>query len=57
MKPALLPFLLALAACAGTTKAPACRGEVFQLNPTRMLPPATLATISPAVAPAGSVVR
>ena len=51
----LLP-LLALAACAGTNAAPACRGEVFQLNPTRMVPPATLAA-APVVAPAGSVVR
>ncbi|WP_338666226.1 hypothetical protein VQH23_26015 (plasmid) [Pararoseomonas sp. SCSIO 73927] len=56
MKSALLLSLLALAACAGTTAAPACRGEVFQLNPTRMVPPATLAA-APVVAPAGSVVR
>jgi hypothetical protein len=57
MKPALLLSLLALAACAGTTEAPACRGEVFQLNPTRMLPPATLAAAAPVVAPARGVVR
>ena len=56
MKSALLLSLLALAACAGTTAAPACRGEVFQLNPTRMVPPAPLAA-APVVAPAGSVVR
>ncbi|WP_193009551.1 hypothetical protein [Roseomonas sp. FDAARGOS_362] len=55
MKPALLLSLLALAACAGAG-APACRGEVFQLNPTRMVPPATLAA-APVVAPTGSVVR
>ena len=57
MKPALLLSLLALAACAGTTEAPACRGEIFQLNPTRMLPPATLAATAAVVAPARGVVR
>jgi hypothetical protein len=56
MKPVLLLLLLALAACAGTTEPPACRGEVFQLNPTRMMPPATLAA-APAVVTAGSVVQ
>lgn len=57
MKPALLLSLLALAACAGFTEAPACRGEVFRLNPTRMVPLANLASTAPAVAPAGSVMR
>jgi hypothetical protein len=57
MKPALLLLLLALAACAGFTEAPACRGEVFRLNPTRMVPLAHLATTAPVVAPAGSVRR
>ncbi|WP_424138474.1 hypothetical protein [Roseomonas chloroacetimidivorans] len=56
MKPALLLSLLALAACAGVSEPAACRGEVFQLNPTRMLPPANFAA-APVVAPAGSVVR
>lgn len=57
MKPALLLLpILALAACAGSTEPPACKGEVFQLNPTRMVPPATPAA-APAVAPAGSAVR
>jgi hypothetical protein len=54
MKPVLLLFLLALAACAGTAEPPACRGEVFQLNPTRMMPSATLAAAS---LPAGSILR
>jgi hypothetical protein len=56
MKPALLLSLLALAACAGTTEPPACRGEVFPLNPTRMMPPATLAA-APAAATTGGVVQ
>jgi hypothetical protein len=56
MKPALLLSLLALAACAGASDPPACRGEVFQLNPTRMAPPATLAAV-PATSPAGSLLR
>lgn len=44
MRPALLLLpLLALAACAGAFEAPACRGDVFQLNPTRMMPPGPLA--------------
>ena len=57
MKPALLLSLLALAACAGITEAPACRGEVFRLNPTRMVPLANLAATVPVIAPAGSVRR
>lgn len=54
MKPALLLSLLVLAACASTAEPPACRGEVFQLNPTRMMPAATVAA---AALPAGSLVR
>ena len=57
MKSALLLSLLALAACAGVSEPPACRGEVFQLNPTQMLPAANFAAVAPMVAPAGSVVR
>ncbi|SHK49420.1 hypothetical protein SAMN02745194_05031 [Roseomonas rosea] len=57
MKPALLLSLLALAACAGASEPPACKGEVFQLNPTRMLPPANFAAAAAVGAPAGSVVR
>ena len=57
MKPALLLSLLALAACAGASDPPACKGEVFQLNPTRMVPPATLPPAAPVLAPATSVVR
>jgi hypothetical protein len=57
MKPALLLSLLALAACSGITGAPACRGEVFRLNPTRMVPSANLAAGAPIVVPAGSLVR
>jgi hypothetical protein len=56
MKPVLLLSLFTLAACAGTTEPPACRGEMFQLNPTRMMPPATLAAAPAAVAD-GSVVQ
>jgi hypothetical protein len=56
MKPVLLLSLLVLAACAGTTEPPTCRGEVFQLNPTRMIPPTTLAAAPAAVAD-GSVVQ
>jgi hypothetical protein len=57
MRPVLLLLpLLALAGCAGAFEAPACRGDVFQLNPTRMVPPATLAAV-PGVAPAGNVPR
>lgn len=55
MKPALLLPLLALVACA-SHDAPACRGEVFQLNPSRMGTLASLAA-APAVAPADSVPR
>ena len=57
MKPALLLSLLALSACAGITEAPACRGEVFRLNPTRMVPAANLAAAAPVVAPAGRLIR
>jgi hypothetical protein len=57
MKPALLLSLLALAACAGTTGAPACRGEVFRLNPSRMVSPASLAAGATVVASAGSLMR
>jgi hypothetical protein len=56
MKPVLLLPVLVLAACAGPTEPPMCRGEVFPLNPTRMAPPATLAAAAPA-APAGSFAR
>jgi hypothetical protein len=57
MKPALLLLpVLTLAACAGASETPSCRGEVFQLNPSRMVPPATIAA-TPIVAPAASVVR
>jgi hypothetical protein len=56
MKPVLLLPALVLAACAGTTEPPACRGEVFELNPTRMVPLATLAA-APTVAPPGNPVR
>jgi hypothetical protein len=56
MKLVLLLPVLVLAACAGTTEPPTCRGEVFPLNPTRMAPPATLAAAPPA-ASAGSFVR
>jgi hypothetical protein len=57
MKPVLLLLpVLVLAACAGTTEPPTCRGEVFQLNPTRMMPLATLAA-APVIAPAGSIVQ
>ena len=58
--PLLLPLVL-LAACSGT-EAPACRGEVFQLNPTRMAPAATVSgrsgaalAPSPAAAPVAGV--
>jgi hypothetical protein len=56
MKPVLLLPVLVLAACAGTTEPPTCRGEVFPLNPTRMAPPETLAA-APAVVTAESVVQ
>lgn len=39
MKP--LPLLLAalaIASCTGASEPPACRGEVFPLNPSRMAP-------------------
>lgn len=55
MKPVLLLPLLALIACA-SHDAPACRGEVFQLNPSRMGTLAMLAA-APVIAPAGSVAR
>ena len=42
MKPALLLSLLTLAACAGASDPPACNGEPFSLNPTRMTSPTTL---------------
>lgn len=58
MFPAMRPFVwlavLALAACAGVSEAPSCRGEVFPLNPSRMAPFAALAG---AAGPAGAVVR
>jgi hypothetical protein len=56
MKPVLLLSLLAQAACAGASEPPACRGEVFQLNPTRMVSPVALGTV-PAATPVGSIVR
>jgi hypothetical protein len=56
MKPALLLSLLTLAACAGASDPPACGGETFALNPTRMVPPATVAA-APGTAPAGRTVE
>lgn len=56
MKPVLLLALLAQAACAGASEPPVCRGEVFQLNPSRMVSPVALAT-APVATPVGSVVR
>lgn len=55
MKPALLLVLLSLVACA-SKDAPACRGETFQLNPTRTGALAVLAA-TPVAAPAGSLAR
>jgi hypothetical protein len=67
MKPVLLllPFLtLVSTACTGPAEAPSCHGEVFQLNPSRMVPLTTLAAGPPAAsttaaAPvsAGSAIR
>lgn len=56
MKPALLLSLLTLAACASASNLPACRGETFALNPTRVVPPATVAA-APGTAPAGRTVE
>ena len=54
MKACVWLAILALAACAGVSDTPSCRGEVFPLNPTHMAP---LAALTGATAPAGTVVR
>lgn len=57
MKPVhLLLSALALASCSGASEPPACRGDVFPLNPSRVAPLAGL-TGAPAAAPAVGPLR
>ncbi|MBB5696054.1 hypothetical protein [Muricoccus pecuniae] len=53
IRPAVLVAALALSACAGHTPPPACRGEMFSLNPPQMASatPQAGAGLMPAVAP------
>ena len=50
----LLLSVLVLASCTGASEPPACRGDVFQLNPSRMAPLATLTGVpsAPPLTPA-----